>query len=273
MPTVNARRFDGVDDVVHFPAPTYFGATEYTWATVLKRDIVDAWHGVFSIGPAVGGNPYMVFEFGVDADPGDLLEIVHGPSHMYSLATTHNWAITDPILVAVTWNTVGDISRFHAWDGTTWFHGNYNTTSGGTNNPDDWTGVPTMGLRFGNWDGSFNYFQGLQFVHALNRTTALNDAQIESLAGGNRDTWAPLFDHLWELDQAVVTDDVTDFVGGLDQAGRVGTTVDTFDLPSTIYEFGGGGGGTPDPDDDIFVRVDGAWVASNKVTRVAGAWL
>jgi hypothetical protein len=272
MPTINARRFDGVDDVIAFNAPTYFGTTEYTYAAVVKRDVVNAWHGIFSIGGSTG-NPYMVFEFGQDTGVADLLEIVHLPGHMYSIGTTHNWAITTPILVAATFDSASDLVRFHAFDGTTWFHHDQDSASGGGGvDPTDWTSDATVQLRFGNWDGSFNYFQGLQFVQALNRTTALSDGEIEDLAGGTKESWAPSFDHLWELNQADVADPITDYIGSLDQTVRVGTAVDTFDLPSTIYQFDGGGGGDPG-DDDIFVRVAGDWVPSNKQTRVGGSWV
>jgi hypothetical protein len=271
------RSLDGVDDVISVTPPPYFTGA-ITVAAVHKRSQGDAWHAFFTLSSNLG-NPDLVLEYG---NSGELEFVAHGGGgNVHAFDTVAPWDGTEWRLAVVTWNGGNLLTdyRFHHFDGTTWTHVSAEGSSGilGTQAA-DWAapGGPGGGaqLRFGNWDGSFNYFQGLFAVTALWEGQALNDAQVEALAGGSKEDWqAAGADHLWEFNQAATTTPVTDFLGDADQVALVGTAVVTDnDPPTSLYDFaGGGGGGAPEP--DRFILVGGVWVPSARRINVGGAWV
>lgn len=73
---------------------------------------------------------------------------------------------------------------------------------------------------------------------------------------------------LLDFNQAATSDPILDLTGnGADQASLTGTTVVTDDDPPG-WTFG-----LAVATDDVFVRVGGAWVASDRVTRSGGTWI
>jgi hypothetical protein len=234
------RNFDGSDDIIKFPAPTWWDNSAMTFVAVVKREVPTDWEGIFSIG-GTSGNPYVVWEFGSNTGTYGMEYVVNGSTHVYQQDPTL-WQVTNWRLVAVSVPPQGGVIRFHSFDGTTWTHLNGGSTSV---SPIDWTGATGIEMRFGNWDGSFNFIDGSIAVQAWWEGAALNDAQIEALAGGDKDDWVALgADHLWELNQASTATGVTDYVGSLNQIGLVGTTVVTGDPPPTgMYDFGSATGG------------------------------
>lgn len=235
MPTVNVRNFDGTDDVIRVTAPAYFSGA-YTWAAVLKRDSGTAFHSPITIGGAGTGAPYFVVTFSNDNAS---MNIRHGGG----AATWDDYAAdnTDLHLIVITRSGSGATPRLHVFEDGAWTHSDPNSNS--TADPADWTAESDEEMRFGNWNSSFNWFDGVMVVQALNPGTGLSDGQVEALAGGDRDDYATAgFDHLWEFNQASTGTAVTDYIGDLDQIGITGTSVTTLDVPSTVYSFDAGGG-------------------------------
>ena len=232
MPTVNVRQFDGTDDVIRVSSPAHF--TSYTWAAVLKRDAVN-FHSPLTIGGAGAASPYLTVTY----DNGTFLEMRHGGGP--ATEETENWSSTTVHLVVIT-HTAGSPPRFHRlFDGGSMIHQAPDSDSSA--NPADWTVESDDEMRFGNWNSSFNFWNGSMAVQALwvgtdVSTNGSTDAAVEALAGGDRDDWQTAgADHLWEFDQASAATALTDYIGSLDQIGITGTTVTTLDVPSSLYSF------------------------------------
>lgn len=267
MATVTARSFDGSDDVVRVAAPAYFSGA-YTHVFVGKRATTSNFHSIASIGGAGAGSPYWVSSLGNS----DGQQVNHGggaatESDIVPTTSTRLYIVTRE----GTGSTGDGIPRFHIFDGTTWTHSAANSSS--TDDMANWvTGESDEEMRFGNWNSSFNWFEGDMVMHALHTSNGLSDGECEALAGGDRDDYVSAgFTHLWEFDQASTATDVTDYIGALDQISLTGTTVNAaFDLPGTLYVLAGGGAPSTD---DCFVRVGGAWVAADMKARVGGAWV
>jgi hypothetical protein len=235
MPTVNVRSFDGSDDVIRVAAPPYSGfGTSWTWAAVLKRNATGSYHSALSIGGAGTADPNMVWTY----TNGDDFESRHGGGTATQIS--YNWATTALHLVVVTNDGAQDHPLFYIYiEGSGWT----NLTDGGTSAgiPADWTALSDEQMRFGNWNSSFNYFNGLMVVQALWRGTKLTQTQVYALAGGNKDDWVTAgADHLIEFNQASTATPVTDYVGDCDEISKTGTTVTTLDVPSTMYSFASG---------------------------------
>jgi hypothetical protein len=142
---------------------------------------------------------------------------------------------------------------------------------------------------FGQINGS-DFFKGRLAVAAI-WTTDLSDANLESLVTSfTRANWLSLSPAgLWDELDAFSTDHTGN---GASQTSLVGTTDDADD-PSGWGSWGAGGGPTThnasatigatssvsatgdngEALPDTFVRVSGAWVAVDRVTRVGGAWV
>jgi hypothetical protein len=216
-------------------SPAHF-AGAYTWAAVLKRAATGSFHSPLTIGGAGAASPYLTVTFQDDTE----LEMRHGGGPAEE--STYNWATTNLMLVVITRHGTGPTAapRFHVLEPAvsgTWVHQAADTNS--TDDPGDWTAETDDELRFGNWNSSFNFWNGLMVVQALLPGTGLSDGAVEALAGGDRDDWQTAgFTHLWEFNQASTATPVTDYVGSLDQVGIVGTSVTTFDVPDTVYSFG-----------------------------------
>ena len=239
MPVVNVRNFDGSDDVIRVSSPPHF--TVYTWAVVLQR--ATAGSGEFpspiSIGGAGTATPDVVVTF---TETGEL-QMRHGGD--YAEEASRDWNSTNLMLVVIT-RSAASAPRFHVLEPAvsgTMVH--LAATSDNTANPADWTALSDDEMRFGNWNSSFNFFEGTMVVQALWYGTDLStngstDAAVAALAGGDRDDWVTAgADGLWEFDQASTATAVTDYVGSCDQTGIVGTSVTTLDVPTTVYQFAG----------------------------------
>lgn len=238
FPLKATRALDGVDDIVTFPKPAYFGGS-HTIAAVVKRDNLSDYHGVFTIATPTTTSPYICLEFTNDGG----IEYVAGGAHAKEYA--HNWGSTAWMLVVATYTRVDASTgtvRFHAFDGSTWFHGGPTAFVGGSAiSPANWNSDTTANLRFGNWDNTYNHLPGKVAVEALWSGVALSDAQIEGLAGGSASDWiAAGANHLWELSQPSLAFAAQDQVGNLDELGTVGTAVSTDVPPATLYGRPGG---------------------------------
>jgi len=230
--TKTVRAFDGTDDCIILPKPVpYFPFYPFTYLAVVKRTVATDYDGIFSIGPPSGGGPIVVYEF----TNSGAIELVIDSGHA---ARTIGWDVTTWLLVGVTRSVTGGNCRHHRWNGTTWLHSDADALSGGgtASDPTDW-GPGSNEFRIGNWNSSFNFFEGHMAVHAMWTGTALADAAIEALAGGTKAAWlAASPDHLWEFSQASAATPVQDEVGIMDEISHVGTSVVVGgDLPSSIY--------------------------------------
>ena len=235
MATVNVRSFNG-DDVIRVAPPAYFGGA-YTWAFVGQRASGSNFHSVFSLGAPA--SPALVFSFSGDGR----FQINSGGG--FSSQDSYAWETTDLLLVVITRSGSGAVEDYHVFEDGVWSHLGEASTS--TADPVDWTGEADDEIRFGNWNASFNWYEGTMVVQALWTGTDLseggtNNAAVEALAGGDRNDWiAAGADHLWEFTQADAATDVTDLVGDLDEIGIAGTAVTTLDLPATVYVIAAGG--------------------------------
>lgn len=230
---MSTRDFDGSDDVITVTQPAHFAAA-FTWVAVTKRSTTGAWSTVFSIGDPAA-NALLAFNF----TPGGDVEWQSTDADMKVAETSHTWDTTAWRLNAVTYDNAA-IHRFHSFDGSSWFHGDGTSTGGNpyTQDPTNWGLVGGSTMRFGNWNASFNFYDGLLAMQTFNIGTALSDGALEALAGGQKEDYQSAgFDHLWEFNQASTATAVEDFIGALDQTAITGTTVIGDDPPSSIYAF------------------------------------
>jgi hypothetical protein len=227
------RDFNGSSDVITVTAPAYWGGVDHTLAAVVKRDNGTGYHAHFSLGPSGATTPYVTGEFTSD----NKWEYVQEQTNAtHSAATTADWGTAEWCLI-VARITPGDspyviVSRY---DGA-WVHDSIASPVLPGTGPADWSGASPQ-LRFGNWNSSFNWFDGKMAMQALNVGTALDQTATEALAGGDRDDYVTAgFDHLWEFNQASTATPLEDYIGSLDQTAISGTSVETVDLPaSSIY--------------------------------------
>ena len=246
LTTDQVREFDGINDIIRLVAPSYWATAPITIVAVVRRYVTTNYQGIFAIGPAGSASPYVVFEF----EPGNTIEYVNQAGLGYHAHTSDiRFSSTDWQLVAFGIDgsapSKGLWFRFHSFDGTSWFHdtdfpgvsldGTWDTTA-----PSDWSSFSDMELRFGNWNSSFNWFDGNIAMVALHVGSSLSNSEMEALAGGNRDDYvAAGFDHLWELNQPNTVTPVEDYIGSSDQIDSVGTTVVPATAPpSSIYNLG-----------------------------------
>jgi hypothetical protein len=228
-----SRHYDGINDVAIVGAPTYFNS-DHTIVAVVKRDVVNTYAGMFSIG-SNANNPHIVFEFMPDGI--EYAQEEAYASHVYNRRS--EWQTTEWQLVACSVVYPGGgaspVVRFHQFAGTSWLHAN-NTSAVGSlpsTGAFNWDTSGSPQLRFGNWNSSFNWFNGKIAVEALWVGSALSDVQIEALAGGSKENWATAgAAHLWELGMGTP---IEDFVGSLDSTAINGTDISSDAPASSIY--------------------------------------
>lgn len=245
MPTVNARRFTRASShVIRCVAPPHFTGA-YTFAEVIKRVTTSDFESTFSIGGAGSTAPDFVTS---------LSSTGQSQINTGGAASTEDndaaWASTDLMLRVITCADAGTNAPIHhvKRDSVAWAH--LTSDSDSTANMSDWTALSDEECRHGNWNGDFNYFNGIMVVRALFRgvdlsTNGTTNAAVEALAGGDRDDWlAAGATELWEFNQAATSDPLVDYIGACDQTSIVGTSVTTVDLPSDMYVLAAGGGGS-----------------------------
>lgn len=176
--------------------------------------------------------------------------------------------VTDEWQVVAVSKAAGNVApRFHCavLGAPDWSHSN-----GGGSMPD--VATTALGVRLGSMFSFGNPagFKATRMATAAVFDSALSDADIESIETTH--TTQQLVDlgalAVWDLNQVSTGTAVIDLAGDADETSLVGTTVITGDDPG--WTFGVASSGSTD---DTFVRVSGAWIPSDKVTRVAGVWV